>query len=59
VRKLHGGTLTPDDLFHVAPKGNSTKYQLEALNSFAVWGFYLSLMGLAFFVFLVLMPVAK
>lgn len=59
VRKLHSETLTPDDLFHVAPKGNTTKYQIEALKSFAVWGFYLSLMGLAFFVFLVLMPAAK
>jgi hypothetical protein len=59
VRKLHAGTLTPDDLFHVAPKGDSSKYQIQALKSFAVWGFYLSLMGLAFFVFFLLMPAAK
>ena len=58
-RKLHAGALTPDDLFHVAQKGDSSKYQIQALKSFAIWGFYLSLIGLTFFVLFLLMPAVK
>jgi hypothetical protein len=40
VRKVHDGTLTPEDLYSVIPKGRAFVLQLEALRSFSVWGFY-------------------
>jgi len=43
VKKIHNGTLTPEDLYSVAPKGNTSTLQMEALKSFSVWGFYVVL----------------
>lgn len=43
VSKLRAGTLTEQDLYSVMPIGNMSKLQLEALKSFSVWGFYISL----------------
>ncbi|PJC75209.1 MAG: hypothetical protein CO012_03960 [Syntrophobacterales bacterium CG_4_8_14_3_um_filter_49_14] len=40
VRKLHDGSITPEDLFSVSPKGGPSKLQWEAFKSFSVWGFY-------------------
>lgn len=40
VRKVHDGTLTPDDLYSVIPEGRAFVLQLETLRSFSVWGFY-------------------
>jgi len=44
VKKLHSGTLLPEDLYSVMPEGSHTRLQLQALRSFAVWGFYIPLM---------------
>lgn len=46
--KLHNNTLTEEDLYSVAPKGNMSSLQLASLKSFSVWGFYLSLIVLIF-----------
>ena len=46
ISKLHNKTLTATDLYSVAPKGNMSRLQWEALKSFSVWGFYLSLVVL-------------
>lgn len=43
VKKVHDGTLGVEDLYLVQPKGEASKLQLEALQSFSVWGFYLVL----------------
>ena len=43
VKKVHGGTLTPEDLYSVVPEGNQSALQIEALQSFSVWGFYVVL----------------
>lgn len=43
VKKIHGGSLTTEDLFSVRSVGNFSKLQLEALMSFSVWGFYSTL----------------
>ena len=43
VRKLHAGTLVPDDLYSVRPEGGASKLQLESYLSFSVWGFYIVL----------------
>jgi len=43
VKKVHNGTLIPDDLYSVCPLGDTSKLQWEAFKSFSVWGFYLVL----------------
>lgn len=43
IKKLHDGSVTADDLYAVSPTGNSSRLQIEALKSFSVWGFYLTL----------------
>ncbi len=43
ISKLHSNSLTPDDLYSVAPKGNLSSLQWNAIKSFSVWGFYFSL----------------
>jgi len=55
IKKLHEGNVTSEDLYSVIPEGNQSKYQIEALKSFSIWGFYLSLfilVGLAKYVVL-------
>lgn len=50
VRKVHDGTLVPDDLFSVRPLGGTSQLQWQAFRSFSVWGFYLvlaAMIGLA------------
>jgi len=44
VRKLHSGKARVEDLYAVAPKGNESKHQIEALKSFSIWGFYATLL---------------
>lgn len=48
VKKIHDGTLTPEDLYSIAPEGNASALQLQALQSFSVWGFYVVLALLIF-----------
>ena len=48
VQKLHDGTLLAEDLYSVAPSGDPGKLRIEALISFSVWGFYLSITFPAF-----------
>ncbi|WP_018694154.1 hypothetical protein [Algicola sagamiensis] len=43
ITKLHNNTITANDLYSVVPKGNMSRFQVDSLKSFAVWGFYLSL----------------
>lgn len=48
IRKLHRNTLTQSDLYSVQPIGNLSKLQFEAIKSFSVWVFYLSLIVLIY-----------
>lgn len=41
VRRLHEGVLTQDDLYLIVSSGVDLKLQMQALKSFAVWGFYI------------------
>lgn len=43
VKKLHSGKARAEDLYAVAPKGNQSRHQIEALRSFSIWGFYATL----------------
>lgn len=43
VKKIHDGTATADDLYAISPHGNQSSLQVEALKSFSVWGFYVTL----------------
>lgn len=43
ISKVHRKELTEEDLFSIKPLGNMSKLQVEALKSFSVWGFYVSL----------------
>jgi hypothetical protein len=43
IKKLHNQAICPDDLFSVVPRGDMAKHQMDALRSFSVWGFYVSL----------------
>lgn len=49
-RKLHAGTLSPEDLYQVKAGGNPSVMQLKAFASVSVWGFYGPLVLLAFIV---------
>jgi hypothetical protein len=46
IRKVHIQALAPSDLYSLDPTGDTTKLQLAALGSFAVWGFYVPLLVL-------------
>ena len=46
VKKLHAGQARIEDVYAVVPKGDMTAHQINALKSFSVWGFYLSLIAL-------------
>jgi hypothetical protein len=51
VKKLHEERANPEDIYAINPKGSQSRYQLEALGSFPVWGFYallVVLVGLAY-----------
>lgn len=43
IRKLHNKQITEQDLYSVSPVGKMSSLQVEALKSFSIWGFYLSL----------------
>lgn len=43
IRKLHNKQVTEEDLYSVSPVGDMSDLQVQALKSFSVWGFYLSL----------------
>lgn len=43
ISKLHNKQLTATDLYSVLPVGKMSSLQFEALKSFSVWGFYISL----------------
>ena len=43
VKNLHDGTLKPSDLYSVSPRGSIVKHRIDAIKSFSVWGFYLTL----------------
>jgi carbon starvation protein CstA len=44
VCKLHRGEATFSDLYFVSPSGHQSKHQREALRSFSIWGFYVTLL---------------
>lgn len=44
VRKVHMQALTASDLYSVEPSGETFKFQLEALRSLAIQGFYFPLL---------------
>lgn len=46
IGKLHRGILTEQDLYSINTTGNMTILQWKAMKSFAVWGFYVSLIAL-------------
>ena len=43
IAKIHNKQLIEEDLYAIDPVGNMSHLQLEALKSFSVWGFYVSL----------------
>ncbi|ASC72002.1 hypothetical protein XM38_029560 [Halomicronema hongdechloris C2206] len=43
IRKLHNKQITEQDLYSISPVGKMSILQVEALRSFSIWGFYLSL----------------
>lgn len=43
VSKLRADNITEQDLYSVMPIGNMNQLQVEAVKSFSVWGFYVSL----------------
>lgn len=48
ISRLHNNSLTQEDLYSVAPKGNISRLQWQSFKSFSVWGFYVSLGVLIF-----------
>lgn len=44
IGKLHKGTLVEEDLYSIRPTGDMHRHQVEAMRSFSVWGFYVSLL---------------
>jgi hypothetical protein len=58
IRKLHGGKLVADDLFAVSPSKYAAKAVREALGSFSIWLFYLTLLVMIFIVKMVVVAPA-
>jgi hypothetical protein len=56
VKKVHFGSLTPDDLYSVRPVKSMSRLQLEALQSVSVWGFYSFLAVMIFVAWYLLLP---
>jgi len=56
VQKVHEGTLEPEDLYSVAPKGKVSRLQAQALGSFSVWGFYGALALLILIAWRIVLP---
>ena len=50
VKKLHNGTLSPEDLYSISTEGGKIKTHFEAITSFSIWGFYIPLIILALIV---------
>jgi len=48
ISKIHRQELYEEDLYSVRPIGDMSRLQVEALRSFSIWGFYLSLMTMIF-----------
>ena len=46
VGRLHSGVANPSDLFAVTPSGSAWRHRFDAILSFSVWGFYLTISGL-------------
>ena len=46
IRKLHMQALTASDLYSLEPTGSVWLLQVQALKSFAIWGFYIPLLVL-------------
>ena len=46
LRKLHSGEASPEDLYLVESEERQSAHQFEALKSFSVWGFYVTLIVL-------------
>ena len=55
VKKVHDGTLMPEDLYCVVPDRNR-RLKLEAIKSFSVWGFYFGLLTLVIAAWLIILP---
>jgi hypothetical protein len=43
IDKVHSGTLGPSDLYAVVPKGSLVNAVFQALGSFSIWPFYVTL----------------
>ena len=56
VKKVHAGTLLPDDLFSVKPEGEMKSLVFEAFCSFSVWGFYVSIILLTLLARWIVLP---
>ena len=50
VAQLHGGNLTPADLYKIAPIGSVPKHFLASLKSFSIWPFYPTSLGMILFI---------
>ncbi len=46
VRKVHDGTIAPEDLYAINPRGKMLDHQIAAFRSFSVWSFYLTLLAM-------------
>lgn len=49
VRSLGEGEVRECDLYFVNPSGSMFRHHVEAVKSFSVWGFYVSLAAMIFF----------
>ncbi|TGN00329.1 hypothetical protein EHR06_09340 [Leptospira dzoumogneensis] len=48
VQKIHDRAIKVSDLYTIVPHGSLNQHQIKALQSFSIWGFYLSLSILIF-----------
>jgi hypothetical protein len=48
VSKLHADGVAPQDLYIINPSGNTCSNLLQAVRSFSIWGFYISLVVMIF-----------
>ncbi|MHB1341352.1 MAG: hypothetical protein ACYC77_07140 [Coriobacteriia bacterium] len=51
IARMHSDELIVDDLYAVAPSGKMPRHVMDALRSFSIWPFYLTLLAMVYVAF--------
>ena len=51
ISRMHSDELTVDDLYAVVPSGKMARHVWDAIRSFSIWPFYVTLLGMFYVAF--------